>query len=174
MNQVHKTEDPASASSPAAAPENPFVRFTNSPIHGTGGFARCDISAGTTIIEYVGERIDKAEALKRCEADNRYIFFIDDTWDIDGDVPWNPARFINHSCTPNCEAELDDEAGRIWINAVRNIKVGEELSFNYGYDLEDYEEHPCRCGTSECVGYIVAEEHFAHVRSRKYPAAESK
>lgn len=153
------------------AVENPFVRFTNSPIHGTGGFARCEIPAGTPIIEYVGERIDKAEAQRRCEADNRYIFYIDETWDIDGDMPWNPARFINHSCTPNCEAELDEDVGRIWINALCDIKAGEELSFNYGYDLEDFLDHPCLCGTKECVGYIVAEEHFAHVRKhREVPA----
>ena len=167
MNQVQITEPPTPSSRSADAPENSFVRFTNSPIHGTGGFARRDIPAGTPIIEYVGERIDKAEAQLRCEADNRYIFYIDETWDIDGDVAWNPARFINHSCTPNCEAELDEEVGRIWINALRDIKAGEELSFNYGYDLEDYLDHPCRCGTTECVGYIVAEEHFAHVRKQR-------
>ena len=156
------TEQPA-----PVAPENPFVHFTDSRIHGTGGFARCDIPAGTYVIEYVGERIDKAEAAKRCEADNRYIFTLDDTWDIDGDVSWNPPRFINHSCAPNCEAEVDEEAGRIWIKALRDIKAGEELSFNYGYDVADYLDHPCRCGTSACVGYIVAEEHYAHVRQQR-------
>ena len=144
---------------------NQFVRFEESRIHGTGGFARCDIPAGTVIIEYVGERIDKEEALKRCEADNRYIFYIDETWDIDGDVPRNPARFINHSCAPNCETELDE--GRVWVVALRDIKAGEELSFNYCYDLTDYQDHPCRCGTPECVGYIVAEEHFESVRGQK-------
>lgn len=156
MNRTEPTASPAL--------ENPFVRFTNSRIHGTGGFARCDIPAGTRIIEYVGERIDKAEALRRCEADNRYIFHIDETWDIDGNVPGNPARFINHSCAPNCETELDE--GRVWIQALRDIEAGEELSFNYCYDLADYLEHPCRCGVPECVGYIVAEEHFDHVRKR--------
>jgi SET domain-containing protein len=151
---------------PAKAPENPFAYFTDSTIHGTGGFARCDIRAGTRLIEYVGERIDKAEAQRRCEADNRYIFHLDDTWDIDGDVTWNPARFINHSCAPNCEAELEEEAGRIRIKALRDIRAGEELSFNYGYDLDCHEEHPCRCGAPGCVGYIVAEEHFEQVRQQ--------
>jgi uncharacterized protein len=167
MNPVQNPEAAAPSSCSTGAAENPFVRFTDSTIHGTGGFARCEIPAGTPIIEYVGERIDKAEAQRRCEADNRYIFCIDETWDIDGSVAWNPARFINHSCAPNCEAELDEDEGRIWINAIRDIKAGEELSFNYGYDLADYEDHPCRCGTKECVGYIVAEEHFAHVRQRR-------
>ena len=67
-----------------------------------------------------------------------------------------------HGCAPNCEAELDE--GRIWIVALRDIAAGEELSFNYGYDLTDYRDFPCRCGTSACVGFIVAEEFFAQVR----------
>ena len=149
------------------APDNSFVRFTDSPIHGQGGFAKCDIPAGTRIIEYLGERIDKVEAQKRCEDDNRYIFYIDETWDIDGNVPWNPARLLNHSCVPNCETELDEDEGRVWIDALRDIKAGEELAFNYCYDLTDFQDHPCRCGTKECVGFIVAEEHFDHVRGRK-------
>src|ERR1041385_913818 len=102
-----------SQSTTAAAPstpgnsEHPLVRFSESVIHGMGGFAKCDIPAGTRIIEYVGERIGKEEAQRRCENDNRYIFYLDETWDIDGSVPWNPARLINHSCTPNCETEVD-------------------------------------------------------------------
>jgi SET domain-containing protein len=169
MNSVQTPEAPELLTDPAQAPENPFVRFTDSTIHGMGGFARCDIPAGIRIIEYVGERIDKAEAQRRCEADNRYVFYIDETWDIDGSVDWNPARFINHSCTPNCETELDN--GRVWIQALRDIKAGEELSFNYGYDLKDFLDHPCQCGSPECVGYIVAEEHFARVRNqREMPA----
>lgn len=88
--------------------------------------------------------------------------------DLDGDVPWNPARFINHSCAPNCEAEQDGD--HIWIIARRDIAAGEELSFNYGYDLVDYRDHPCHCGTADCVGFIVAEEFFDHVRQRSAPA----
>ena len=130
-----------------------------------GCFATTHISKGTRLIEYVGERITKAEAAKRCEADNQYIFAIDDHVDLDGNVGWNPAKFINHSCAPNCEAELDN--GRIWINAIRDILPGEEITFNYGYDLEGYEDHPCRCGASNCVGYIVAEEFFPHVLKNK-------
>jgi uncharacterized protein len=80
-------------------------------------------------------------------------------------VPWNPARFINHSCMPNCEASIED--GRIWITALRDIEPGDELTFNYGYDLDDYKGYPCRCGTSECVGFIVAEEFFDHVRRQR-------
>jgi hypothetical protein len=141
-----------------------WISFRRSHIHGTGGFACQNIPAGTRLIEYVGEKITKEESLRRCEANNEYIFTIDEEWDLDGSVEWNPARFINHTCAPNCEAEWDED--RIWIVALRDIPAGEELSFNYGYDLEDYREHPCRCGAPECVGYIVAEEFFEHVRTQ--------
>jgi SET domain-containing protein len=142
------------------------VIFKSSPIHGSGGFAREDIAVGTRVIEYVGEKITKQESLARCERSNEYIFGIDDTHDLDGNVDWNPARFLNHSCEPNCEAQLAD--GRIWIVAIRDVRVGEELTFNYSYDLADYREHPCRCGAASCVGYIVAEEFFEHVRRQSF------
>ncbi len=153
---------------PAAATD--LVGFRNSRIHGTGGFARTPIPRGTRVLEYVGERIRKEQSLERCQCDNQYIFSLDDEYDIDGNVAWNPARFINHSCAPNCEAEVDD--GRIWIIALRDINPGEEITFNYGYDLVDYKEYPCHCGAEECVGYIVAEEFFEHVRKQARVAAD--
>jgi SET domain-containing protein len=134
-----------------------------SAIHGTGAFASAAVPAGTRLIEYVGERITKAESLRRCELNNQCIFSIDETHDLDGSVDWNPARFINHSCAPNCEAVLEE--GRIWLIALRPIAAGEEITFNYGYDLESFREHPCRCGAEQCVGFIVAEEFFDHVRA---------
>jgi uncharacterized protein len=141
-----------------------LVEFRRSRIHGTGGYARKDIAAESNVIEYVGEKISKAESTQRCEAGNAYIFTGDETYDLDGSVDWNPARLINHSCEPNCDALIDDEH-RVWIVASRNIKAGEELTFNYNYDLEDYREHPCQCGATKCVGFIVAEEFFDHVRN---------
>jgi SET domain-containing protein len=141
---------------------NPWLEIRRSPIHGTGGFARQPIPKGTRVVEYVGEKISKSESLRRCLASNHYIFTLTEEFDLDGDVPWNPARFLNHSCRPNCEAEKTQE--RIWIIALRDIAAGEELTFNYGYDLEEYRDHPCRCGAPDCVGYIVAEEFFEHVR----------
>jgi uncharacterized protein len=152
------------SSEPAEAfiAETQWAVFRPSKIHGAGGFARSDIPAGTRVLEYRGENITKKESLARCERNNEYIFALDDEHDLDGNVSWNPARFLNHSCEPNCEAALED--GRIWVVSVRNITVGEELTFNYGYDLEDYREHPCSCGASGCVGYIVAEEFFEHMR----------
>src|SRR5438874_1588467 len=85
-----------------------------------------------------------ARASRQCEAGNAYIFELDDEYDIDGSAGWNPARFLNHSCAPNCDAELID--GQIWIVSRRDIDSGEELTFNYGYDREEYREHPCHCG----------------------------
>lgn len=140
------------------------VRIGPSPIHGQGGFATRLISKGGRIIEYAGERITKAESMRRCEAQNWFIFCLNDQFDLDGNVEWNPARFLNHSCAPNCDAVCEE--GRVWIAASRDIQPGEEITFNYGYDLDDYEEHPCQCGAAGCVGYIVAEELFGHVRHR--------
>jgi SET domain-containing protein len=152
------------ATGPVVA-QTDMILFKSSPIHGTGGFARRTIRGGTHIIEYVGERISKAEAMRRCEANNAYIFTLNDEHDLDGNVEWNPARFLNHSCAPNCEAEKDED--RIWIIATRDIQAGEEITFNYGYDLEEYKDFPCRCGSPQCVGYMVAEEFFEHVLRRK-------
>jgi uncharacterized protein len=143
--------------------ETQWAIFKPSKIHGVGGFSRTDIPAGTRILEYKGEKITKEESLARCERNNEYIFALDDKHDLDGNVTWNPARFLNHSCEPNCEALPED--GRIWVASIRNITAGEELTFNYGYDLEDYREHPCSCGAPGCVGFIVAEEFFEHVES---------
>ena len=145
--------------------ETELVLFKCSPIHGIGGFAKTPIGKATRIIEYVGERISKGESLQSCEQNNAFIFTLTKDQDLDGNVPWNPARLINHSCAPNCEAELDNE--RIWIVATRDILAGEEITFNYGYDLESYLDYPCQCGAPNCVGYMVAEEFFEHVLSRR-------
>jgi uncharacterized protein len=145
--------------------ETEWIRFSRSRIHGLGGFARTAIAKATRLIEYVGEKIDKHESLRRCQGNNEYIFTLDEHQDVDGNVDWNPARLLNHSCDPNCDAELD--AGHIWIVANRHIRAGEEVTFNYGFDLEDYKNYFCHCGSPNCVGYIVAEEFFDHVRRQQ-------
>ena len=145
--------------------EHPLVVFKKSKIHGTGGFARADIRRGIRIIEYVGPKLRKAEAQAELEKQNSYIFTLNDDYDVDGSVEWNPARFINHGCQPNCEAEIDGD--HIWILARRSIQAGEELTYNYSYDLDDYKERPCNCGARECVGYMVAEQYFKTVRERR-------
>ena len=162
--------DPVNSDAAPAAEGTPLVGYRESAIHGTGGFAAADIPAGTRVVEYTGERIGKDESLRRCAAGNEYVFALDDEWDLDGSVPWNPARFLNHSCEPNCET--DRIGDRIWVIAVRDIRAGEELTFNYGYSLEDYREHECRCGAAGCVGYMVSPEFFEHVKWQNALAEE--
>ena len=144
---------------------NDRLRIGPSTIHGEGVFAKTQICAGERVIEYLGEKITKEESARRCERENWCIFSLDTEFDLDGDFEWNPARRVNHSCVPNCEAECAD--GRIWITAIRDIDPGEEITFNYGYDLEAWEEHPCRCGAEGCAGFMVAEEFFGQLRRRK-------
>ena len=142
--------------------ENNWIEARESRIHGSGLFAARTIPAGTQIIEYIGEKITKAQALVECERGNYYVFTLDEEIDLNGDFEWNPARLINHSCSPNCESEVID--GRVWVTALRDIAPGEELTYNYGYDIDEFREHACRCGSEQCVGYIVAEEFFPMVR----------
>jgi SET domain-containing protein len=140
------------------------VVFRPSRIHGMGGFARKTLRKGARIIEYVGEKMDKSEAQRRCESGNVYVFEINDAWDIDGSVEWNPARWINQSCDAN--AETDVIGNRVWIIARRTIHAGEEITYNYNFDLDEYEDYPCNCGTPQCPGFMVAEEHREEVRRR--------
>lgn len=145
-----------------------------SVIHGLGVYATQDIPKGTKVIEYIGELIDKEESEKRAWKQHAkaeesgdaavYIFTLDKKWDIDGNVPWNTARLINHSCDPNCEAWV--EGKRIFIYSLRDIKAGEELGFDYGFDIECYEDHPCLCGSDKCIGYIVSQDQWGELRKR--------
>ncbi|MEM9282081.1 MAG: SET domain-containing protein-lysine N-methyltransferase [Verrucomicrobiota bacterium] len=155
-----------SALLPGESCRSKWCEVRRSGIHGRGLFAKKKIPAGTYVIEYVGERISKDEANERgwAQMDHSketgdaavYIFTLNDKWDIDGNVPANAARLINHSCEPNCEAFIEDD--KIWIAALRTIRKNEELFFNYGFDLENYKDHPCYCGTKNCVGYIAGED----------------
>ncbi len=139
-----------------------------SSIHGRGLYAVAKIKQGTDIIQYVGEKISKEESTRRAleweeHARNTgeglvYIFELDDEWDLDGREGDNPARYMNHSCDGNCEAVNDEDEGEIWITARRDIKKGEELVYDYGYDMEHFLDHPCLCGADNCIGYIVRED----------------
>lgn len=153
---------------------DPLFEVRDSGIHGSGVFALKSIPKGTRFLEYVGEKITKAEserrAWKQIERSKKsgegavYIFELNSRYDIDGNFPWNPARLINHSCTPNCESEI--VRGKIWIQAIRNIKKGEELLCDYGYDIEGFEDHPCLCGAANCVGYIVKQDQWDELKER--------
>ncbi len=137
-------------------------------------FAARPLRKGQRVCEYIGEKISKEESERRglalMEEAGRsggaavYIFTLDEEWDLDGGTPENDARLINHSCSPNCDAW--DYDGRLFIEARHAIKAGEELSFNYGFDIETWEDHPCRCGAPNCVGYILGEEHWPELRRR--------
>lgn len=131
------------------------IRIGTSRIAGQGLFAAQDIKKGTTIIAYTGEKISKKESRKRLARGNAYIFELNDRWDIDGEALNNTARYINHSCDPNCVVEKTTRA--LWIVALRNIKSGEELSYNYGYDAKKY---ICTCGAANCCGYILDEDYW--------------
>lgn len=157
------------------ATTSPYVVIRKSGIHHKGGFAKIFIPEGTRVIEYTGDRITTAEGTRRAEARLEaaegsktmgavYIFTVNKKKDVDGAVWWNTAKNLNHSCEPNCETDVI--RGRIWIIATRDIEKGEELLYNYGWDLEDYESHPCKCGSENCVGYIVAEENFKNLKRR--------
>ncbi|MHC1764839.1 MAG: SET domain-containing protein [Verrucomicrobiia bacterium] len=139
-----------------------LLEFRESPIHGTGAFAAMALPAGTRVVQYLGRKITKAESMRQCELNNPFIFYLDSHHDLDGNVAWNPARLLNHSCTPNCEAQHLDDG--IFVVATRDIEAGEEVTFNYGYDLENFREYPCHCGSPECVRYIVAEEFHEQLR----------
>lgn len=134
-----------------------------SGIHNRGMFARERIKKNSLVVEYIGEKISKKESerrgIERMEEARRdgggavYIFELNKRFDIDGNVPENEARLINHSCSPNCEPRVIN--GQIWIVSLEVIETGDELTYDYGYDLEHFLEHPCRCGSKKCVGYIV-------------------
>jgi uncharacterized protein len=146
---------------------SPHILVKKSKIHGTGVYARKDIPKDTRVIEYVGGRLTKAQASLRADQQialaekNKtvgavYLFELNKRYDIDGSVWYNTARYINHSCDPNCETDII--RGRIWIIALRDIPEGEEITYNYGYGFDDYQDHPCQCGTRRCAGYILEED----------------
>ena len=111
---------------------------------GLGLFAMEDIKKEQVIIEYTGERITEDEANKR---GGRYLFQVTDTLVIDGKARENTARYINHACKPNAEAEHDEEDHRIYIRASKNIKAGEEITYHYGkeYMKEIINKEGCLC-----------------------------
>src|SRR5687768_3160070 len=142
-------------------------KILNSPIQGLGAFATQMIPSGTRLIEYAGERLTPAEADARypAGADERhhtYLFAIDDDIVIDASVDGNDARFINHSCDPNCDAVVED--GRIWIETIRDVGPGEELAYDYAFVLPERHtpaakrRYPCHCGSARCRGTILAKK----------------
>lgn len=152
--------------------DNPWHVVRQSSIHNLGVFAARPIPKGTRILDYRGHKISKAESTRRGNAQIEesgrtgegavYLFVLNKKQDMDGNVPWNDARLINHTCSPNCEAQII--RGTIWLVAIKNIPEGGELGFNYGFDMETWEDHPCRCGSKNCIGYILGKEYWPKLR----------
>ncbi|MBS0315659.1 MAG: SET domain-containing protein-lysine N-methyltransferase [Proteobacteria bacterium] len=149
---------------PSAAPSR-RIQTRRSGVHGKGVFALQPIAAGETIIEYTGEVITWKAAQARHPHDpndpnHTFFFHIDERHVIDAKVGGNSARWINHSCDPNCEA--DEQQGRVFIKALRDIRAGEELNYDYGLIIDERytpklkAEYPCWCGAKNCRGTLLA------------------
>jgi len=123
----------------------PFKLTVKRSHSGRGLFTEEPIPRGSCVIEYIGRNLSDKEQ----EKSGKYFFWTSSKTMIDGNIPANRARFINHSCAPNCEVDLKDK--RIYVFALRNIKAGEEL--NYDYDTEYFEEHikPYGCRCAKCA-----------------------
>ena len=145
-------------------PATASFELRRSPIQGQGAFATRPIKKGTRIVEYTGERIDADEADRRYDDDameshHTFLFVLNDDEIVDAGVGGNEARFINHSCAPNCEALI--ESGHIYIYALRDIATGEELVYDYAYERAGpYDAswdalYTCHCGAPDCRGSIL-------------------
>jgi uncharacterized protein len=142
-----------------------LYRVRESPIHGRGVFASRQVRKGTTILEYKGQRISWREANARPDSNPRnpshtFLFELDDGMVIDPSVAGNAARWINHSCDPNCESYEDDK-GRIFIEARRTIRRGEELTYDYNLSVDgrlskvERARFACRCLAATCRGSLL-------------------
>tara|TARA_Y100000741_G_scaffold365143_1_gene359646 strand:- start:5074 stop:5556 length:483 start_codon:yes stop_codon:yes gene_type:complete len=153
-------------------------KLKKSKIHGSGVFATENIKKNTKIIEYIGEKVLRSEGDKRSERRLKrylnskeqgsvYIFELNSRYDIDGSPKYNKARYINHSCDPNCEVEITK--GHIWISSIKKIKPGEELSYDYGFefDEDDYSDHVCKCGSKKCIGYVISSDDWKKFKKFK-------
>jgi SET domain-containing protein len=141
-----------------------MIRVRRSRLHGRGAFALRRIRKGTRIIEYLGDRVSHREADRRydhktTEDAHTFLFIVDRGVVIDAGTNGNDARYINHSCDPNCESVIEDR--RVFIEAVRTIQPGDELTYDYqiGRDRDDPpnvdEIFACRCGTGSCRGTML-------------------
>ena len=141
------------------------IQVRKSGVHGKGVFAIAPLRKGDPVIEYKGEVITWKEALRRhphdpADPDHTFYFHIDDKHVIDAKYGGNAARWINHACTPNCEADEID--GRVFITTLRHIKPGVELFYDYGLIIDERyspklkKQFECRCGTKGCRGTMLA------------------
>ena len=136
-----------------------LYKVKKSKIDKNGLYANQNIKKGVRIIEYKGKIISTKKSDTSSKFDNDkaiYLFNINKRYDLDGDFKFNIARLINHSCDPNCE--VFGRGLKVWVYAMRDIKAGEELSYDYGFSFDkDFKNYPCKCKSKNCVGYIVRE-----------------
>jgi len=165
MTQAASRKSPALQSPVATSTSGRRIQVRRSGVHGKGVFALAALKRDEVIIEYKGEVIDWPEALRRhphdpSQPNHTFYFHIDDARVIDAKVGGNAARWINHACQPNCEA--DEADGRIFIKALRTIKPGEELFYDYGLVIDERytpklkKQFECRCGAKKCRGTMLA------------------
>jgi uncharacterized protein len=151
------------AESPSIATPRRFVT-RRSGIHGRGVFALQHIKRGERILEYKGRLITEEEADDRYPEDDAkpahtFLFLIEGAMVIDGNFEGNSARWFNHACTPNCETEED--SGRVWISAIRDIEPGDEMSYDYNLVLDEpitkalLTRYRCLCGARKCRGSLL-------------------
>lgn len=140
----------------------PQLEFRESSIHRFGVFAVRDIGARKKVMEYRGDKIHKEKISRFPE---RYIFQLNELYYINGK---NIARYANHSCEPNCEVRIENN--RIWLFSLRRIKTGEEITYNYNYDLSEAADHPCKCGAAHCVGFILDKAYWEDLKKLQAPA----
>ena len=140
-----------------------------SGINNLGLFAKSDIKKGEKVIEYKGRKFTHKQVEEDDRFDNSkaiYLFTLNERYVLDGDTKTNTAKYINHSCDPNCEVDIIN--GKIWIIAIKDIKKGDELSYDYGFGYDaDFRQFPCKCGSKNCCGYIVRDDQRWRI-NRKY------
>jgi len=138
------------------------VRVGPSRIAGQGLFAGQEIKQGTKILRYIGQKITQAESDRRLAAGNVYIIGLNERYALDGSTRKNTARYINHACDPNCQTEQFGQT--IWVVAIRDIQAGEELTYNYGYGINEEPAEPCHCGAKNCCGYILGPQYWNRMK----------
>jgi hypothetical protein len=155
------------------------IQVRQSGVHGKGVFALQDIAKGETVIEYIGEIISPQEAEDRhphdlSDPNHTFYFQIDEDRVIDALHGGNSARWINHSCSPNCKPVVED--ARVFIKAKRNIAAGEELNYDYGLIIDEpitkklIAQYPCWCGSRSCRQTLLAGKPLSSKKEKKAKA----
>jgi hypothetical protein len=182
MPRTKKSAKPRKTAAKTAIPStSPLITVYDSPIHGRGVRALLPIKKGSRVIEYLGERVSHDEAdrrydLKGQDDGHTFLFIASNRTVIDAGVNGNEARYVNHSCAPNCETII--EKSRVFIEAIRNIQPGEELGYDYQLtwdssdDPTELENYACRCGAKRCRGTML-DRHPLDLKA-KLEAVEAK